>query len=75
MEELKPWDTVHVDLIGPYSVLMKQQLPDGRIRQKEVKLTCMTMIDPATGCIVSLNVDESNSGRISLWTRHDIQYE
>ena len=49
MEELKPWDTVHVDLIGPYSVLMKQQLPDGRTRQKEVKLTCMTMIDPATG--------------------------
>ena len=49
MEELKRWDTVHVDLIGPYSVLMNQRLPDGRIRQKEVKLTCMTMIDPATG--------------------------
>lgn len=47
--DLKPWNTVHVDLIGPYSLLAQQEQPDGSQKQKEFQLTCMTMIDPDTG--------------------------
>ena len=47
--DLIPWETVHVDLIGPYSVRANQFQTDGSIAQKELQLTCMTMIDPVTG--------------------------
>ena len=47
--EMKSWDTVHVDLIGPYSVTINQRQANGSIRKKDVQLMCMTMIDPATG--------------------------
>ena len=47
--ELKPWDKVHVDLIGPYSKYIRQQKPGGTVIQNNTSLTCMTMIDPATG--------------------------
>ena len=47
--ELKPWDTVHIDLIGPYSVYVKQHKPGGTIDDVDLHLTCMTFIDPATG--------------------------
>ena len=47
--ELKPLDTVHVYLIGPYSKSIRQQHPGGTFIQNNVRLTCMTMIEPATG--------------------------
>ena len=47
--DLHPWYTVHVDLIGPYSLWVKKQLPDGKIVDHEFSLTCMTFLDPATG--------------------------
>ena len=47
--ELIPWQTVHVDLIGPYSITAQQLQPDGSTKENEFSLTCMTMIDPATG--------------------------
>ena len=47
--ELTPWATVHIDLIGPYTINTKQFQPDGTIKEVELHLTCMTMIDPATG--------------------------
>ena len=46
---LPPWDTVHVDLIGPYSITAKQYQPDGSITPKTLQLTCMTMLDPVSG--------------------------
>ena len=46
---LTPWDTVHVDLIGPYSITAKQDQPDGSIQTKTLQLTCMTMLDPVSG--------------------------
>ena len=46
---LIPWDTVHVDLIGPYSLTTKQYQPDGSVQSKTLQLTCMTMLDPVTG--------------------------
>ena len=47
--ELTPWDTVHTDLIGPYTVTTNQLQHDGKIVETELELTCMTMMDPATG--------------------------
>ena len=39
--ETNPWDTLCVDLIGPYTIPRKGKKP--------LKLWCLTMIDPATG--------------------------
>ena len=47
--KLVPWQTVHVDLIGPYSISTKQQQTDDTVIDKTFQLTCMTMIDPVTG--------------------------
>lgn len=46
---LTPWETVHVDLVGPYSLTAKQFQPDSSIKPIELQLTCMTMLDPVTG--------------------------
>ena len=40
---------MHVDLIFPYSKSIRQQRPGGAIIRNNASLTCMTMIDPATG--------------------------
>ena len=47
--ELKPWDKVHVDLIGLYSNSIRQQQPGGTVIRKNSSLTCMTVIDLYTG--------------------------
>ena len=46
--ELKPWDLVHVDLIGPYRKSIIQQQPGVTVILKNSSLACMTMIDLAT---------------------------
>ena len=40
---------MHVDLIDPYRKSIIQQHPGGSIIRKNVRLTCMKMIDLATG--------------------------
>ena len=47
--ELVPWSTVHVNLIGPYSIDAQQSQPDSLTANKHLQLTCMTMLDPVTG--------------------------
>ena len=47
--ELKPWYSVHVDLIGPYIKSIRQQQPCGAIIKNNVSLNFMTIIDNATG--------------------------
>ena len=47
--ELKPWDSLHVDLIGPYSKSIRQHQLGGAIIWNNVSLTCMRMVDPVTG--------------------------
>ena len=47
--ELKPWDTVEVDLIGPYSKSIIKHHPGGTVIRNNARLTCMTIIDLATG--------------------------
>ena len=49
VETLVPWETVHIDLIGPYTVTAQQIQPGGELKEVELKLTAMTMVDPATG--------------------------
>jgi transposase InsO family protein len=51
IEELMPWRTVHTDLIGPYSITAKQIQPGGELKEVELNLTAMTMVDPATGWV------------------------
>ena len=38
---------MHTDLIGPYSITAKQTQPGGDIKEIELQLTAMTMVDPA----------------------------
>ena len=47
-EELKPWDTVHIYLIGPYIKSIIKHHPDGTAIQNNYSLTCTTMIELAT---------------------------
>ena len=47
--ELKPWNTLHVDIIVTYSNYIRQQRPGVAIIHNNFSLTCMTMIGPATG--------------------------
>ena len=49
IEDLVPWRTMHTDLIGPYSITAKQTQPGGEIKEVELQLTAMTMVEPATG--------------------------
>ena len=49
ISELKPWDTVNVDLPGPYSKYIRQQQPDSNLIQKNASLNCMMMIELSTG--------------------------
>ena len=45
---LVPWETVHTDLIGPYTLTTNQYQPDGSEKAVTLQLTCMTMLDPVT---------------------------
>jgi hypothetical protein len=38
-----------VDLIGPYTVDVQQEQPGLEVKEVELKLTCMTFLDPSTG--------------------------
>ena len=67
IKELKSWDLVHVDLIGPYIKSIRQQNLGGAIIQNDDSLTCTTMIDPATGWfdvvkILTFDLDELTAG-------------
>ena len=49
ISELKPWDTLDLDLIGPYSKSIRQHHQGGAIINNNISLTCMMIIDPGTG--------------------------
>jgi hypothetical protein len=49
IEDLVPWRTVHIYLIGPYTVTAKQLQPEGETKEVDLPLTAMTMVDPVTG--------------------------
>ena len=43
-----PWTSVHIDLIGPYSIKARKRLSDDTIVDNEYNLTCMKFLDPVT---------------------------
>ena len=47
--EIKHWDTVHVDLPGPYIKSTRQQHPDVTTIKNDVSNTCMKMINQDMG--------------------------
>ena len=67
VEPLDPWNTVCVDLIGPYSLKVNVRYPDGSIKVREVTLQAMTFIDPATSWFEIAEVPDTDktSARIS----------
>ena len=63
---LVPWDTLCVDLVGPYSLTAQVQQMDGTVKEMQLKLLAMTFIDPATGCFeIAEVVDDKSSAAIS----------
>ena len=39
---------MHIDLIGPYKIKFKHNQPGGTIKEVDLQLTYMTLIDPST---------------------------
>ena len=64
--ELKPWDTVHVDLIGPYSKSIRQHQLGGTVIWNNARLTCMTIIDPAKGWLDIAKIPTFDLEEVSL---------
>ena len=64
--ELKPWDTVHVDLIGTYSKSIRKHQSGGTVIRKNDSLICMTMIDPATGCSEIVDIPTFELDEVTL---------
>ena len=55
--ETNPWDTLCVDLIGPYKI--KQQ------GHKDLILWCLTMIDPATGWFEMKQISNKTAAKVA----------
>ena len=59
--ETNPWDTICLDLIGPYTIPQKGKNP--------LKLWCLTMIDPATGWFEMAQIPNKTSAEIADITK------
>ena len=55
--ETNPWDTLCVDLIGPYTIPRKGKNP--------LKLWCLTMINPATGWFEVAQIPNKTAAEIA----------
>ena len=65
--ELKPWDMVHVDLIGSYINIIRQPNTVENTTRNNVSRTCMTIIDSAAGWfevvkLTTFDLDEVTGG-------------
>lgn len=52
--DVDPWKVLCIDLIGPYKIAHK--------RKEDLKLQCLTMIDPATGWFEIVQLPKDNKG-------------
>jgi transposase InsO family protein len=70
LAEENPWDTLCVDLIGPYEIERKGK--------SDLKLWCLTMIDPATGWFEMKQIQNKTAAEVAdicetTWfTRHPL---
>ena len=55
--EATPWDTLCIDLIGPYTVK--------EVGKKKYLLHCLTMIDPATGWFEIVEIPSGKADDVS----------
>jgi hypothetical protein len=55
--EENPWDTLCVDLIGPYKIQRKGK--------EDLKLWCLTMIDPATGWFEMQQIENKTAAEVT----------
>ena len=55
--ETNPWDTLCVDLIGPYTIPRKGKNP--------LKLWCLTMIDPDTGWFEMAQITNKTAAEVA----------
>ena len=55
--EENPWDTLCVDLIGPYKIQRKGK--------EDLKLWCLTMIDPATGWFEMEQIENKTAAEVA----------
>ena len=55
--ETNPWDTLCVDLIGPYTIPRTVKTP--------LKQCCLTMIDPATGWFEMAQIPNKTAAEIA----------
>jgi len=55
--EVVPWETLCIDLVGPYTVTLKNN--------KETTLSAMTFIDPATGWFEIAELGNKSSAHVS----------
>ena len=37
-DEMEPWSTIHIDLVGPYTILAKQEFPGQSIKEVQLEL-------------------------------------
>ncbi len=63
--EVIPWKTLCIDLIGPYTFGKPPRKVRGKIIDKQVKLHCLTMIDPATGWFEIIEINDTKADYIS----------
>ena len=47
--EIKLWNTLHIELICPYTKTLKQIQLGSLIKEVDLHLTCKNLIDPFTG--------------------------
>jgi hypothetical protein len=67
LAEENPWDTLCVDLVGPHKIERKDK--------KDLKLWCLTVIDPATGWFEMEQISNKTAADIceTTWfTRHPL---
>lgn len=64
--EANPWETLCVDLIGPYTI-QRPKKKRGSKKQEEPTLTlwCLTMIDPATGWLEIREIKSKDAPNIA----------
>ena len=60
--ETNPWDTIYVDLIGPYTITRKVRNP--------LEFWCLTMIDPATGWYEMAQIPNKTTAEIAYITEN-----
>ena len=62
--ELKLWDLVHIDLIGPYSKSIRQHHTGGTIINRYVSLACMKNIKPDKSWFEIIKITMFNINKI-----------